>query len=120
MLSLVETLTFIVILKSSFRMGLHCGASRSRVGGTPSSQAVITFENCYKGGIARRLFTPLRKGGLGGFFPRITEEIHFLVANAMEDQDKKELFRDMLIRGLAMSPVGAILCWFLFTVLGLP
>jgi len=38
----------------------------------------------------------------------------------MEDQDKKELFRDMLIRGLAMSPVGAILCWFLFTVLGLP
>jgi di/tricarboxylate transporter len=42
------------------------------------------------------------------------------IANATEDQDKKKLFRDMLIWGLAMSPVGAILCWFLFTVLGLP
>jgi len=42
------------------------------------------------------------------------------IANATEDQDKKKLFRDMLIWGLAMSPVGAILCWFLFTVLGIP
>jgi len=42
------------------------------------------------------------------------------IANATEDQNKKKLFRDMLIWGLAMSPVGAILCWFLFTVLGLP
>jgi len=42
------------------------------------------------------------------------------IANATEDQDKKKLFRDMLIWGLAMSPVGALLCWFLFTVLGLP
>ena len=42
------------------------------------------------------------------------------IANAAEDQDKKKLFRDMLIWGLAMSPVGAVFCWFLFTVLGLP
>ncbi|MFH0823597.1 MAG: SLC13 family permease [Pseudomonadota bacterium] len=42
------------------------------------------------------------------------------IANAAEDQDKKKLFRDMLIWGLAMSPVGAIVCWFLFTVLGIP
>jgi Na+/H+ antiporter NhaD/arsenite permease-like protein len=42
------------------------------------------------------------------------------IANASEDQDRKKLFRDMLIWGLAMSPVGAVLCWFLFTVLGLP
>jgi di/tricarboxylate transporter len=42
------------------------------------------------------------------------------IANATEDQDKKKLFRDMLIWGLAMSPVGAIVCWFMFTVLGLP
>jgi Na+/H+ antiporter NhaD/arsenite permease-like protein len=42
------------------------------------------------------------------------------IANAAEDQDKKKLFRDMLIWGLAMSPVGAIVCWFMFTVLGIP
>jgi Na+/H+ antiporter NhaD/arsenite permease-like protein len=42
------------------------------------------------------------------------------IANAAEDQDKKKLFRDMLIWGLAMSPVGAVLCWFMFTVLGIP
>lgn len=42
------------------------------------------------------------------------------IANATDDQDKKKLFRDMLIWGLAMSPVGAIVCWFMFTVLGLP
>jgi Na+/H+ antiporter NhaD/arsenite permease-like protein len=42
------------------------------------------------------------------------------IANATEDQDKKKLFRNMLIWGLAMTPVGAIICWFLFTVLGIP
>ncbi|MBI5250577.1 MAG: C4-dicarboxylate ABC transporter [Desulfomonile tiedjei] len=42
------------------------------------------------------------------------------IANAAEDQDKKKLFRNLLIWGLAMSPVGAIVCWFMFTVLGLP
>ena len=42
------------------------------------------------------------------------------IANAAEDQDRKKLFRDLLIWGLAMSPVGAVVCWFLFTVLGLP
>lgn len=42
------------------------------------------------------------------------------IANATEDQDRKKLFRDLLIWGLAMSPVGAIVCWFMFTVLGLP
>ncbi len=42
------------------------------------------------------------------------------IANAAEDQDKKKLFRDLLIWGLAMSPVGAVVCWFLFTVLGIP
>ncbi len=42
------------------------------------------------------------------------------VAAATESQDKKKLFRNMLIWGLAMSPVGAIVCWFLFTVLRLP
>jgi Na+/H+ antiporter NhaD/arsenite permease-like protein len=42
------------------------------------------------------------------------------IASATETQDKKKLFRNMLIWGLAMSPVGAIVCWFLFTVLRLP
>ncbi|MGA3174296.1 MAG: SLC13 family permease [Syntrophorhabdales bacterium] len=42
------------------------------------------------------------------------------IANAMENQDKKKLFRNMLIWGLAMTPVGAVVCWFLFTVLRLP
>jgi Na+/H+ antiporter NhaD/arsenite permease-like protein len=42
------------------------------------------------------------------------------IANATEDQDKKKLFRNMLIWGLAMTPIGAIVCWFLFTVLGIP
>jgi Na+/H+ antiporter NhaD/arsenite permease-like protein len=42
------------------------------------------------------------------------------IANATEDQDKKKLFRNMLIWGLAMTPVGAIVCWFLFTVLRIP
>jgi len=42
------------------------------------------------------------------------------IANAAEDQDKKKLFRNMLIWGLAMSPVGAVVCWFLFTVLRIP
>ncbi len=42
------------------------------------------------------------------------------VANAAETQDKKKLFRDMVIWGLAMSVVGAVVCWFLFTVLGIP
>jgi len=42
------------------------------------------------------------------------------IASATENQDKKKLFRDMLIWGLAMTPVGAIVCWFLFTVLRLP
>jgi Na+/H+ antiporter NhaD/arsenite permease-like protein len=42
------------------------------------------------------------------------------IASATENQDKKKLFRNMLIWGLAMTPVGAIVCWFLFTVLKLP
>ncbi len=42
------------------------------------------------------------------------------IANATETQDKKKLFRNMLIWGLAMTPIGAIVCWFLFTVLGIP
>jgi len=42
------------------------------------------------------------------------------IANATEDQDKKKLFRNLMIWGLAMSPVGAIVCWLMFTVLGLP
>lgn len=42
------------------------------------------------------------------------------IANATEDQDRKKLFRNMLIWGLAMTPVGAVVCWFLFTVLGIP
>src|SRR5512139_2021915 len=39
------------------------------------------------------------------------------IANATEDQDKKKLFRNLLIWGIAMTPIGAIVCWFLFTVL---
>jgi hypothetical protein len=42
------------------------------------------------------------------------------IANATEDQNKKKLFRDILIGGLAMSPIGAIVSWFMFTVLGIP
>jgi len=42
------------------------------------------------------------------------------IANATEDQDRKKLFRNLLIWGLAMSPVGAVVCWFLFTVLNIP
>jgi len=42
------------------------------------------------------------------------------IANATESQDKKKLFRNMLIWGLAMTPAGAIVCWFLFTVLQIP
>jgi cytochrome bd-type quinol oxidase subunit 2 len=42
------------------------------------------------------------------------------IANATEDQDKKKLFRNLMIWGLAMSPVGAIVCWLMFTVLGIP
>jgi Na+/H+ antiporter NhaD/arsenite permease-like protein len=42
------------------------------------------------------------------------------IANATEDQDRKKLFRNLLIWGLAMSPVGAVLCWVMFTVLGIP
>ena len=42
------------------------------------------------------------------------------IANATEDQDRKKLFRNLLIWGLAMTPVGAVVCWFLFTVLGIP
>ena len=42
------------------------------------------------------------------------------IANATEDQDRKKLFRNMLIWGLAMSPAGAIVCWLMFTVLGIP
>lgn len=42
------------------------------------------------------------------------------IANATEDQDKKKLFRNLLIWGLAMSPIGAIVCWILFTVLKIP
>ena len=42
------------------------------------------------------------------------------IANATESQDKKKLFRDMLIWGLVMTPVGAIVSWFLFTVLRIP
>jgi len=42
------------------------------------------------------------------------------IANTMENQDKKKLFRNMLIWGLAMTPVGAVVCWFLFTVLRVP
>jgi cytochrome bd-type quinol oxidase subunit 2 len=42
------------------------------------------------------------------------------IANATEDQNRKKLFRDMLIWGLAISPVGAIVSWFMFTVLRIP
>jgi Na+/H+ antiporter NhaD/arsenite permease-like protein len=41
------------------------------------------------------------------------------IANATEDQDRKKLFRNLLIWGLVMTPVGAVICWFLFTVLGI-
>ena len=42
------------------------------------------------------------------------------IANATEDQNKKKLFRDMIIGGLAMAPIGAIVSWLLFTVLRIP
>jgi di/tricarboxylate transporter len=42
------------------------------------------------------------------------------IANATEDQDRKKLFRNLLIWGIAMTPIGAVVCWFLFTVLGIP
>lgn len=42
------------------------------------------------------------------------------IANASADTDKKKMFRDMLIWGCAMAPVGAIICWVLFTVLRIP
>lgn len=42
------------------------------------------------------------------------------IANAAEDQDRKKLFRNLLIWGLVMSPVGAVICWLMFTVLGIP
>lgn len=41
------------------------------------------------------------------------------IANAAEDQDKKKLFKQLLIWGLVMTPVGAVVCWLLFTVLGI-
>lgn len=41
------------------------------------------------------------------------------IANAAEDQDKKKLFNQLLIWGLVMTPVGAVVCWILFTVLGI-
>jgi len=41
-------------------------------------------------------------------------------ANATEDQEREKLFRNMLIWGLAMSPVGVVVCSFLITVLGIP
>jgi cytochrome bd-type quinol oxidase subunit 2 len=34
------------------------------------------------------------------------------IANATEDQNKKKLFRDTLIGGLAMSPVEAIVSFY--------
>jgi Na+/H+ antiporter NhaD/arsenite permease-like protein len=42
------------------------------------------------------------------------------IAYATEDQAKKKLFRNLLIWGLAMSPIGAVVCWILFTVLNIP
>jgi di/tricarboxylate transporter len=42
------------------------------------------------------------------------------IANATEDQDRKKLFRNLLIWGIAMTPIGAVVCWFLFTVLRIP
>jgi Na+/H+ antiporter NhaD/arsenite permease-like protein len=42
------------------------------------------------------------------------------IANATEDQDRKKLFKQLLIWGIAMTPLGAVVCWFLFTVLGIP
>jgi Na+/H+ antiporter NhaD/arsenite permease-like protein len=41
------------------------------------------------------------------------------IANATEDQDRKKLFRNLLIWGIAMTPIGAVVCWLLFTVLGI-
>jgi len=37
-----KNFALIAVLESSFRMGSHCWGSQSRVGGTPSSQSVIT------------------------------------------------------------------------------
>jgi len=42
------------------------------------------------------------------------------IANAAEDQDKKRLFKHLLIWGLVMTPVGAVICWILFTIIGIP
>lgn len=42
------------------------------------------------------------------------------IANAAEDQDKKKLFKHLIIWGVVMTPVGAVVCWLLFTVLGIP
>ena len=42
------------------------------------------------------------------------------LANAHESQNRSKLFRDMLTWGLSMSIVGAVLCWLLFSVLGVP
>jgi Na+/H+ antiporter NhaD/arsenite permease-like protein len=76
----------------------------AKIGGTDLSGLLSSIVLC--GHITD--FSPLST--LGAIF----------IANATEDQDKKKLFRDMLIWGLAMSPVGAIICWLMFTVLRIP
>lgn len=42
------------------------------------------------------------------------------LANAAPNTDKNKLFTHMLYWGLAMSVVGAVICWLLFTVLRIP
>ena len=41
------------------------------------------------------------------------------ISGAPDSIDSKPLFKGMMIWGLSMSVFGAILCWLLFTVLGL-
>jgi hypothetical protein len=69
-------------------------------------------------GLSALLTTIVVAGHLTDMSPLSTTGAVF-ISGAPDSIDSKPLFKGMMIWGISMSVVGAVLCWVLFTVLGL-
>lgn len=69
-------------------------------------------------GLSALLTTIVVAGHLTDMSPLSTTGAVF-ISGAPDSIDSKPLFKGMMIWGISMSVVGAVLCWILFTVLGL-
>jgi len=81
--------------------------------------APVFLEKVGGGELLALVSTIIVAGHLTDVSPLSTIGAIFL-ANAGPNTDKNRLFRHMLYWGMAMSVVGAVICWLFFTVLRIP